>query len=123
MKTAIRETPGTASFCPGNRRWEADDHVHLQSEQFVHHLGKLVTRCEAAAVDGDGFVEHVAELTEALQEGFVAGTPLALGRACEDVPDPRHLPRLLRLGAGRRGEEAESEDGDERRMYEHYLRA
>ena len=93
-----------ASGCGRRRR---DDDVDLQPDQLGREVGQPVEpTLRESILDDDVLALDPPELTQPFPERL-AGTAVTGGRAGREEADPIDLPRRLRLGGERRGEEAE----------------
>src|SRR5262249_17943389 len=98
----------------GCGRASRDDHVHLEGKELGNELGEaLVLALRPAILDNDGAAPDVTEGTQPVaKRSDEIGLEVRAG--VPEEADTVDLPRLLRLGGERRGEEPAGHTADER---------
>ena len=98
-----------------------DNHVDSEANQFPRKCGKSIgLTVRPAHFDDDVSPSTQPEFSESFRNAAIA-IPWSGGRSPQ-VPDPVDLPRLLRLGGERRGEEHRTRASEERATVDHWVR-
>ena len=106
-----------------HRLAHSDDDVHVQADQFTDDLRvSSGAPLHGAMLKDEVLSLHVAPLAHLPAEDVEVGIGTALGnRGWAKVSDPVNLPRRLRLGDERRGQEREGDAGDEGSSVHHSI--
>ncbi len=108
---------GTAS-----RRSHRDDDIDLETGEFGRQSRKaLDSPVRRSVFNQDVLALHIAVLAQSLPQGVDPRRLKRLERPGHQVTYPCNLPRLLRFGGERRGEDGTRDAGDERSPVHHSI--